>query len=87
VLGHAPCHRRFQQWVRAGKLERILRSAPQPDAGRPSVASLPQSLASGGTIRLPPSLSSAGDPLGVPRWELLWHGPPWLHANLVQVSM
>jgi hypothetical protein len=60
------------------------RSAPAPDAGRSSFAPLPQTLASRATFRLAPSLSSAGDPVGVPCRELLRHGPPRVHANLVQ---
>jgi hypothetical protein len=38
-------------------------------------------------ICLAASLSSLGDSLGVPRRELLRHGPPRLHANPVQVFM
>src|SRR5580704_15902132 len=63
------------------------RGAPDTNARRPSFAPLPQTLASRATIRLAPSLSSAGDPLAVPRRELLWHGSPGLHANLAEVSM
>src|ERR1700722_6228553 len=50
-------------------------------------APLPQTLASGTTFRLAPSLSSACDPLGVPRRELLRYGASGLHTNLVQAIM
>lgn len=63
------------------------RGVPDNNARRPSFAPLPQTLASRATIRLAPSLSLAGDPLGVPCRELLRPGPPRVHANLDQVSM
>src|SRR5712692_7401734 len=63
------------------------RRAPRTDSGRPSLAALPQALASGTILCLAPSLSSVGDPLGVPRRELLRHGAPRLYANPVQIFM
>jgi hypothetical protein len=59
---------------------RGLRRSPTQD-GRPLRR---YTLASRETLRLAPSLSSAGDPVGIPRRELLRHGPPRVHANLVQ---
>ena len=63
------------------------RAAPPTDPRWTPLAALPQTLARGATLCLAASLSSAGDPLGVPRRELLRHGPPRLHANLAQVFM
>ena len=99
------CHRGFQQWVRSGKLERILRElagklrvrgtldleeafidasftgAKKGPRGRAyqtwgRKSSFSPTLASGPTFRLAASFSPACDPLGVPRRELLRHGPP-----------
>lgn len=39
------------------------------------------------TFCLAPSYSSVGDPLGVPRRELLRHGPARVYADLAQVFM
>src|SRR5450631_293398 len=47
------------------------RIASGTHSGWPSVAPLPQALASGTTLCLAASLSSPGHPLGVPRRELL----------------
>ena len=44
-------------------------------------------MASRATVCLAPSLSSAGDPLGVLRRELLRHGSSQMHTNPVQVFM
>ncbi len=61
------------------------RRTPTQD-GRP-LRRLSPTLASGTTFCVAASFSSARDPLGVPRRELLRHGPPRLHANPVQVFM
>jgi len=63
-LRYQTCHRRFQQWVREGKLERILHVL----------------------LCLASSLSSAGDPLGIPRRELLRHGAARVHENLASAN-
>jgi hypothetical protein len=57
------------------------RRAPGTHTGRSPVAAIPQALASGATLCLAESLSSIGDPLGVPRRELLWDGASRLHEN------
>jgi hypothetical protein len=56
-------------------------------SGWPSLAALSQALASGTTFCLAPSLSPVGDPLEIPRRELLRHGAPGLHANPVQTFL
>src|ERR1035438_7655827 len=63
------------------------RRAPRTHTGRSPVAAVPQALASGTTLCLAASLSSIGDPLGVPRRELLRHGASRLHTNLAQAIM
>jgi len=122
------CHRRFQQWVREGKLERILRTLAEklqargklqleeafidasftgakkePSRSGPANVARERksSLSPMITVLLSPlvskalrrtkatssSLSSACDPLKVPRRELLRYGASGLHTNLVQAIM
>ena len=67
-------------------IARIVESAGRRRKMAPSAA-LPQTLASRTTVCLAPSFSSARDPLGVPRRELLRHGASRLHINLAQAIM
>ena len=98
--GGQTCHRRFQQWVREGKLKRILRvlakevhALGQLELAEAFIDASFTGARKGGTRKTViigesedfRAFATLGRPDRKARRKLLWHGVPRLHADLIQM--
>src|SRR6185437_6912664 len=86
------CHRRFQQWIRDGKLIEVLRLLARllHEQGKLNLdeafvdAPLQEAMESRAPLRMDAQLPAAREPVGVPHRKLPRNGPPRMPPDAAQ---